>query len=62
MLVGTHYDEVEYLDEKGQRFRLRNSEIVSVRAVPQSLMPEGLLDQLTDQEIRHLFTYLQSLR
>lgn len=62
MLIGTHYDEVEYLDEKGQRFRLRNSEIVSVRAVPQSLMPEGLLDQLTDQEIRHLFTYLQSLR
>ena len=62
MLIGTHYDEVEYLDEKGQRFRLRNNEIVSVRAVPQSLMPEGLLHQLTDQEIRHLLTYLQSLR
>jgi putative membrane-bound dehydrogenase-like protein len=62
MLIGTHYDEVEYLDEKGQRFRLRSSDIVSSRAVPQSIMPEGLLDLLTDQEIRDLIAYLWSRR
>ncbi len=62
MLVGTHYDQVEFLDEKGQRYTLRSTDIVSLRAVPQSIMPEGLLDQLTDQEIRDLMAYLMSRR
>lgn len=62
LLAGTHYDEAEYVDEHGQRFRVRNSEVIELRAVPQSLMPDKLLDQLTDQEIRDLLAYLTSLR
>lgn len=60
MLVGTHYDQVEFINENGQRYMLRSEDIVSMRAVPQSIMPEGLLDLLTDQEIRDLLAYLMS--
>ena len=60
VLAGTHYDQVEFIDENGQRYMLRSTDIVSMRAVPQSIMPEGLLDLLTDQEIRDLMAYLMS--
>jgi putative membrane-bound dehydrogenase-like protein len=62
ILVGTHYDEAEYVDEQGRHFRVRTSDVVDLRAVPQSLMPDQLLNTLTDQEIRDLLAYLTSLR
>jgi type 1 glutamine amidotransferase len=47
------------LDAKNERTRLSRDEIEEMKPSPQSLMPEGLLDDLTDQEIRDLFGHLQ---
>jgi putative heme-binding domain-containing protein len=44
----------------GQDVRLERANLDELRAVPQSLMPEGLLDGLTDQQVRDLFAYLRS--
>jgi putative heme-binding domain-containing protein len=56
------------VENTGKMVRLRNSsgtvaefssdQITSMRAVPVSLMPEGLLDQLSETELRDLFAYL----
>ena len=35
-------------------------EIDEMRAVPQSLMPEGILDPFSDQQVRDLFAYLRA--
>ncbi len=44
----------------GQRIVLLNEDIESISASGISLMPEGLLDGLSDQEARDLFAYLRS--
>lgn len=44
----------------GQTLAVDRTEIVSLEAVPVSLMPEGLLRGLTDQEIRDFMAYLRS--
>jgi hypothetical protein len=41
--------------------RIPRSEIESARFDRLSLMPEGLLDALSDREVTDLFRYLQSL-
>lgn len=58
LLMHTHLDECTYLDEKGGRFKVNTREVASTRAVPTSIMPDGLVNQLTDQEIRDLLAYL----
>ncbi|MEZ4992221.1 MAG: c-type cytochrome [Saprospiraceae bacterium] len=55
-------------DNSGNRVRLRtlsgtthvfsDDQISSLQAVPVSLMPERLLDSLTEQQVRDLFSYL----
>lgn len=60
LLVGTHLDESVYVDEKGNRFKVLAGEVTGVRAAKNSVMPDGLLDSLTDQEIRDLIAYLTS--
>jgi putative heme-binding domain-containing protein len=60
MLLHTNLDEYTYLDAKGGRFKLNTRDIVEQRAVPISIMPDGLVDGLTDQEIRDLLAYLQA--
>ncbi len=45
---------------EGQDVRLERAGIEEMRALPQSLMPEGLLDALSDQQVRDLFAYLRS--
>jgi hypothetical protein len=60
LLVHTYLDESHYVDEKGNRFVVRATEVESVTAAKNSVMPEGLLDGLTDQEIRDLLAYLES--
>jgi putative heme-binding domain-containing protein len=60
LLVGTHLDESVYVDEKGVRFSVLAGEVVETTAVRQSIMPDRLLDQLTDQEVRDLVAYLAS--
>ncbi len=44
----------------GQDTTLRQSEVQSLQPTGRSLMPEGLLDDLTDQQFRDLFAYLRS--
>jgi putative membrane-bound dehydrogenase-like protein len=60
MLVHTNLDDYTYLDAKGERFRVRTSDLVEQRPTAVSIMPEGLVDRLTDQEVRDLLAYLQA--
>jgi putative membrane-bound dehydrogenase-like protein len=62
MLLRTVLDEYTYVDAKGEQFKLNTRDIVESRAVPTSLMPTGLVDLLTDQEVRDLLAYLSSRR
>ncbi len=50
---------VTLLDAKNQRTRVRRDEIDQLEESPVSLMPEKLLEQLTPQQLRDLFAYLQ---
>jgi putative heme-binding domain-containing protein len=43
----------------GTRHTARTGEIDKLEALPQSLMPEGLLGGLDDAALRDLFAYLQ---
>ena len=47
-------------DAGGQRTTVPPSDIVEEKALPTSLMPEGLLEGLSDQELRDFFAYLAS--
>ena len=58
LLTRTYLDEYTYLDEKGASFTLNSREIVASRPSPKSIMPDGLVDTLTDQELRDLLAYL----
>jgi putative membrane-bound dehydrogenase-like protein len=62
MLVGTQLDEYTYVDQKGLSFKVNTRRVVESRAVPTSLMPDGLADLLTDQELRDLLAYLAARR
>jgi putative membrane-bound dehydrogenase-like protein len=44
---------------KNDRTKVRRIEIAEMKAMPNSLMPERLLEPLTPQEVRDLFAYLQ---
>lgn len=50
---------VTLLDAKNQRTVVPREQIAELRASPVSLMPENLLDPLSPQEVRDLFSYLQ---
>jgi putative heme-binding domain-containing protein len=43
----------------GQDIRVPRTDIAKLEAVPTSLMPEGLLEGLSDQEMRDFFAYLR---
>jgi putative membrane-bound dehydrogenase-like protein len=62
LLVRTVLDDYTYLDAKGAFFRVNTRDVVDSRPIPQSIMPDGLVDQLTDQEMRDLLAYLESRR
>jgi putative membrane-bound dehydrogenase-like protein len=62
LLIHTNLDEYTYLDEKGERFKVNTRDVVECRAVPRSIMPDGLADLLTDQELRDLVAYLCARR
>lgn len=46
--------------EDKQDVVISQSDIIEISALPNSLMPEGLLDELTEQMRRDLFAYLRS--
>jgi hypothetical protein len=60
MLLHTHLDEYTYLDSKGDRFKINTRDLVEQRPLTVSIMPDGLVDRLTDQEVRDLLGYLQA--
>ena len=47
-------------DTDGHQATLNRAAIDAIRPCPNSLMPEGLLDNLTEQQVRDLFAYLRS--
>jgi putative membrane-bound dehydrogenase-like protein len=51
---------VTLLDGKNQRTKIARDKIESMQESPVSLMPENLLKELKPQELRDLFSYLQS--
>jgi putative membrane-bound dehydrogenase-like protein len=53
---------VTLLNDKNERTLIPRDEIQAMNPSPQSLMPEGLLDDLDDPQIRDLFSYLQADR
>jgi putative membrane-bound dehydrogenase-like protein len=60
MLLHTHLDEYTYLDAKGDRFKIKTGGLVEQRPLAISIMPDGLVDRMTDQEVRDLLEYLES--
>jgi putative membrane-bound dehydrogenase-like protein len=51
---------VTLLDGKNQRTKVARDRIESMRESPVSLMPENILKELKPQELRDLFSYLQT--
>lgn len=60
LIVEQTPNAVTLLDGKNQRIKIARNKIESMQESPLSLMPENLLKQLTPQELRDLFSYLQS--
>jgi putative heme-binding domain-containing protein len=60
LLAENGADRVTVLDAKGVRTTLRKGEVESIARAETSLMPEGIIDPLSDQELRDLFAYLRS--
>ena len=62
MLMGMIRDQnpqaVTLCDAANQKITISRSKITSLKANPTSLMPPGLLNGLTDQDLRDLFAYL----
>ena len=48
-----------YADARGETFQVKFDDIESRQQLSQSLMPEGLLDHMSDQEVADLLHYLQ---
>jgi hypothetical protein len=62
LLVHTNYDECTYVDANGETFKVNTRNVVASEPVAGSIMPDGLADRFTDQEMRDLLAYLCSLR
>jgi putative heme-binding domain-containing protein len=62
LLARTELDEYTYLDAQGEFFKVNTRDVVESRPVPQSIMPDGLADRLTDRELRDLVAYLCARR
>lgn len=60
LLAGSTAETITLLDAKNKRTVFNRADVEELRESPVSLMPEKLLDELTDQQIRDLLAYLQS--
>jgi putative heme-binding domain-containing protein len=60
LLAENTKEKVTVLDAQGVRTTLRAKAIQSLRRSDTSLMPEGILDVLSDQEMRDFFAFLRS--
>jgi putative heme-binding domain-containing protein len=57
-LVRTYLDTYTYLNPEGKQFEVKTYDIEETAPAKKSLMPEGLLNQLSDQEVRDLLAFL----
>jgi putative membrane-bound dehydrogenase-like protein len=60
LLAESTPETVTILDEKNKRTVINRSEVEELQESQVSLMPEKLLDPLTEQQIRDLMAYIQS--
>jgi putative heme-binding domain-containing protein len=60
LLAESTADTITLVDAKNQRTVLKRSDLEELKESPISLMPEKLLDDLTDQQIRDLLAYVQT--
>ena len=60
LLINTQLVQYTYLDAQGQTFKLSTRDIAETRPATKSIMPDGLADLMTDQELRDLVAYLCS--
>ncbi len=60
ILVSERGEEEIYADSKGKLIYIDHSDIDQRQPSAKSIMPDQLVDQLTDQELRDLLTYLQA--
>jgi putative heme-binding domain-containing protein len=59
LLANQDAASVTLLDAKNNQVRIPRTDIESLNASPLSLMPDGILEKLTPQELCDLFAYLQ---
>jgi putative membrane-bound dehydrogenase-like protein len=62
LLADSNTTTITLLDAKNKRTILPRSDIDDLTESPVSLMPEKLLEKLTDQQIRDLVAYIQSAK
>jgi putative membrane-bound dehydrogenase-like protein len=60
LLADSTADTVTLVDAKNQRTVLRRNDLEALKESPVSLMPEKLVDDLSDQQVRDLIAYLQT--
>jgi putative membrane-bound dehydrogenase-like protein len=60
MLLRTVLDEYTYLDAQGGQFKVNTRDIAEMRPATNSIMPDGLIELLSDEEARDLLAYLCS--
>ena len=60
LLAESTADTITLVDSKNQRTVLKRNDLEELKESPVSLMPEKLLDDLTDQQVRDLVAYLQT--
>ena len=60
LVQNSNTNTVTLRDANGQEVLVNRDDIEVMRAVPTSLMPDGLLAKMTDQQVRDLFAYLMS--
>lgn len=60
LLAESTAETITLLDAKNKRTVLNRNDLEQLQESPVSLMPDNLLDELSEQQIRDLFAYLQS--
>ncbi|MSR31367.1 MAG: c-type cytochrome [Gemmataceae bacterium] len=60
LLVEENQNSLTLVDAKNQKITLAKSKVESISSSPKSIMPDGILDILTDQDIADLFAYVRS--
>ena len=60
VVIASSAQEITLVDTKGQKTTVPRGDIDDIRPSAQSIMPERLLETLKPQEVRDLFSYLES--